>query len=216
MVVPADATVGGYLQASVSRDGKEYHFSVVVPEGAIPGVTTLTVPVPIPKASATQPAVAQAGAAAFPMAAMPPGMAPPPPSAGPGGEQKGMDVVASYLMDRGVDAGAAIDAAGKCAAAGLDSASLLRDADPAFLQRVSGLSLDQLHRVLSHRDPADVNRALGGGGSSSSSYGGSSSNGYGSSGYGDNGGSGMSSGVRRYSIDQLDDEDDEPLMRSRS
>ena len=107
MVVPADAGVGGYLQASVSRDEKEYHFSVVVPEGVIAGVTTLTVPVPIPKASALGSAGAQAGAAAFPIAALPPNMAPPPPPPLPpssaGGKPQGMDVAASYLMDRGVD-----------------------------------------------------------------------------------------------------------------
>ena len=48
MQVPVDATVGSYLQASVNRNGKDYHFSVVVPPGAVPGETVLTVPVPIP------------------------------------------------------------------------------------------------------------------------------------------------------------------------
>jgi len=211
MVVPADAAVGGYLQASVSREGKEFHFSVVVPEGAVPGVTTLTVPVPIPKTPSQQD-----GAAANPIAAMPPGMVapppppPPPPSMPPsssGSEPKGMDVVASYFMDHGVDAGAAIEAAMKCTDAGLDTAALLRDADPAFLKQISNLSDAQVLGILSHRDHAEVSRALGGGGSSG--YGG------GSGGYG-NTGSGESHGMRRYSIDQLDDDDDEPLTRGRS
>ena len=60
MQVPVDATAGSYLQASVNRNGKDYHFFFVVPPGAVPGETVLTVPVPIPAAAA----VAQAAAAA--------------------------------------------------------------------------------------------------------------------------------------------------------
>jgi hypothetical protein len=52
MQVPVDAMVGSYLQASVNRNGKDHHFFLVVPPGAVPGETVLTVPVPIPAAAA--------------------------------------------------------------------------------------------------------------------------------------------------------------------
>ena len=180
MVVPLDAQVGGLLQASVMRGGKEHHFSVVVPEGAVPGETVLTVPVPIP--------LDQSPAAAPPAPA-----APAPPASLPaasGGGERGIDAAAGYLMDRGVDFGEAIEAAPKLVARGLDSAALIRDADPGALQQASSLSDAAVLAALSHRPAAEVQASL----------------------------SAMRGGVpvrgqRRasYSIDDL--EDDEPLAR---
>jgi hypothetical protein len=107
-----------------------------------------------------------------------------------GGGERGIDAAAGYLMDRGVDFGEAIEAAPKLVARGLDSAALIRDADPGALQQASSLSDAAVLAALSHRPAAEVQASL----------------------------SAMRGGVpvrgqRRasYSIDDL--EDDEPLAR---
>ena len=53
LLVPPDASVGSYLDASVCYQGVNFPFQVVVPEGAVPGVTYLTVPVPVSGPSMT-------------------------------------------------------------------------------------------------------------------------------------------------------------------
>jgi len=47
LLVPPDASVGSYLDASVCYQGVNFPFRVIVPEDAVPGVTYLTVPVPV-------------------------------------------------------------------------------------------------------------------------------------------------------------------------
>lgn len=178
--VPADATAGSFLQASVKRGDKEYHFSVVVPAGVAPGETVLTVPVPIPLSTPVTSPTASAVKAA---AAAPPGASPlgfgsngggqggamggqpkllasPPTSSDRGAGGKGADAVASFLMDRGVEAGEAIEAAGRLISAGLDSPDLVQTCEPLDLSAASGLPDAAVATILSHRNQA-VTKGLG-------------------------------------------------------
>jgi hypothetical protein len=205
MKVPLDAVVGSYLQASVKRNGQEYHFSVCVPVGATPGETMLTVPVPIPKGNvAGGGGVPEAEPAAQP--ARPPAPPPlPPPSSGfplglgpPQGvtsTARGMDVVAGYLMDCGVDFEEAFGSAQKLVDQSLDSVELLKACNAAFLKQASGLSQEGTLKVLHHRNPDEVLAELGGGcgGSSGGASGGGGS-------HSQHTGRGKS-----YSIDALDE-----------
>jgi len=73
LFVPVDSSVGSYLDASVCHQGVDIPFRVVVPEDAVPGVTWLTVPVPV-----NNPPMTSAVPESFDTAPPPPSPAPPP------------------------------------------------------------------------------------------------------------------------------------------
>lgn len=65
-----------------------------------------------------------------------------------GNDTVGADALASFMLDRGVDPSAAIIAAQNLVSVGLSSLSDLPTMDPARLRRASGLSDDDLHRIM--------------------------------------------------------------------
>lgn len=132
---------GSYLQASVMQDGKDYHFSVVVPPGATPGETVLTVPVPIPKTTVDQsPYSSRDTSNRQHMREQE-------------SESSGEDVIASFLMDRGIEPGSAIEASHGLVAAGINTSSKLQTGNIGEIARASGLSGDDLRRVFDNRHP---------------------------------------------------------------
>jgi hypothetical protein len=154
MVVPADAAPGSYLQASVNQDGQDYHFSVVVPVGAVPGETTLTVPVPIPKNKTDNTKVNSQSKPQPP---------PPQPSQAPqqnGGGGEGLDVLASFLMDKGIEPGVAIEAAMGLVSSGVHGVTAVQSGDIFSIALASKLGDSDLRRVFDNRNPQDVDRAL--------------------------------------------------------
>lgn len=147
------------MQASVVQDGKDYHFSVVVPPGAVPGETVLTVPVPIPKSdssSSSPPAVPSSstqdnrGESSMRQQYHQQMQREQEENDQGGG---GEDVIASFLMDRGIEPGNAIQAAMGLVSAGISTSSKLQNGNIGDIARASGLSGDDLRRVFDNRHP---------------------------------------------------------------
>jgi hypothetical protein len=140
--VPANATPGQVMSVVVM--GRRFKFKV--PDSAAPGaviqleLATATEVIRRQRPSLVPPPAADE-ASSEPSTSKPeqPAAAPPR-SSGPAG----MDVVAGFLMDSGVDAGLAIEASARLVEAGLDSAEAILTCDLGVLGVASGLDAQSI------------------------------------------------------------------------